>query len=179
MLLNEVLNSLRGERGAVRVEVMPNDLCDMVVEEEATVSAVGGMLPVRNTGLDDFMSRNTKLVVFDDGSLYIPPCSTMDMVDSKGHVIGHDILPSQAAEYQAKDNVMFLSDDFIMFTDMEVDGGSYMNMKATPYLGTDGWVPKESDAIIWFSSSSSSDMIHDYFDEPKSNLATAMIGMNL
>ena len=179
MQLDEVLEHLRAERGAVRVELLPDDLCDTVVREEATVTAVDGMLPVKNTGLDDFLTRNTKLVVFDDGTLFIPDCSTMEMVNGKGEVFGHDIRLCDAPEYRGRDDVMFISDDFVMFTDRDMDGESYMNIKSAPFYGTDNWVPRDSDCVIWFSSSTSSDIIHDYFGQEKTTLATAFIGLNL
>ena len=72
MELDDFLERLRGEYGAVRVEVMPDDLCEMIVAEESTVTCANGMLPIKNTGLKDFMSKNTRIVVFEDGRLYFP-----------------------------------------------------------------------------------------------------------
>ena len=72
MELEDFIGHLRSEHGAIRVEVMPDELCEMIVAEEATVTGASGMLPVKNTGLDDFMSKNTRIVVFEDGGLYFP-----------------------------------------------------------------------------------------------------------
>ena len=52
MEVQEVLDGLMRERGAVRAEVMPEDLCRRILEEEATVTGAMGSMPVRNSGLD-------------------------------------------------------------------------------------------------------------------------------
>ena len=72
MELDDFMDRLRHEHGALRVEMMPDELCEMIVAEEATVTGANGLLPVRNTGLEDFLSKNTRVVVFEDGGLHFP-----------------------------------------------------------------------------------------------------------
>ncbi len=179
MELKEVLDRLRMEKGSVRVEIMPDDLCRMIVEEEATVTAAEGNMPVINTGLDEFMKRNTHICVFETEEFYTPPEITMKMIDEAGNVIGHDIPICAIPEYEGRSDITFISEDFVMYHEIPIEGVPSMDMLAVPYFGSDDWLPHDTDAIIWFSSCTSSDMIHDYFGEHKGNLATAMIALNL
>ena len=103
----------------------------------------------------------------------------MRLVDAYGHILGHDIPHKDLPLYENRSDVTFLSDDFIMYPDVQSEGQTFMEMISMPYYGQGDWVPESADAILWFASVTSSDMIHEYFGHPKSNLATAMIGVNL
>lgn len=179
MELSEVLDRLSKEIGAVRVEIMPDSLCDRITEEEATVTAAGGYMGVNNKGLDDFMARDTHIVAFVTWDFVCPPEITMKMVDEEGHILGHDIPVCDIPKYSDRTDITFLSDDFVMYNDVEPVGESTMEMLAVPYRGKDDWVPAETDPVIWFASSTSAEIIHDHFDQPLDDLATAMIGLNL
>lgn len=179
MELEEVLQGIRNERGVFRAEVMPESLCRSIVEEESTVTAAGGSMGVRNLGLEDFMRRNTHIVAFVRSGFENPSGTSMRMVDEAGNVIGHDISLRDAPKYMGRPEVTFLSDDFVMYNDVQVVGSTSMEMLGLPYRGRDGWIPESAEPVIWFSSTSSSMMIHRHFDQPVEDLATAMIGLNL
>ena len=70
------------EKGAVRAEVMPGDLCRRILEEEATVTGAMGSMPVKNSGLDECLRRNTVICVFEDETFWTPleGTPTMDML---------------------------------------------------------------------------------------------------
>lgn len=179
MEVQEVIEGLLREKGAVRVETMPDDLCDAVKAEESTVTGAMGSMPVRNSGLDECLSRNTRLCVFETAEFWLPDLITMKMLDENGIVVGHDIPRSSITEYAKRDDVMFISEDFIMYTDIPLEGTPTMEMLAIPYRGKTCWIPEEADCVVWFPSSTSNDMIHRYYKQPLGELATAIVALNL
>ncbi len=174
----DFLDRLRGERGAVRVEIMPDELVEAICREESTVTGAMGNMPVRNTGLKDCLQRNTRVCVFDDYRLWKPRTSTMRMVSDDGTVLGHNILRSQAPEYMKRGDVVFISEDFVFYPDRVGDGRMTMEMLSAPFLGTGGWVPEDSHAVIWYSSTTSSEIIHRWYGQPQEGLATAIIAFD-
>lgn len=179
MELEWILEGLRKENGVVRAEVMPDALCRSITQEESTVTAAGGSMGVRNLGLEDFMRRNTHIVAFVRPGFENPSGTSMRMVDEAGNVIGQNIALRDAVKYMGRPEVTFLSDDFIMYNDVQVVGSTSMEMLGLTYRGKDDWIPESADPVIWFSSTTSSMMIHRHFDQPVDDLATAMIGLNL
>lgn len=179
MEVQEVLDGLMRERGAVRAEVMPDDLCRRILEEEATVTGAMGSMPVRNSGLDECLRRNTVICVFEDETFWTPDEVTMHMVGEDGRIVGHDIPKSQILEYSKRHDVMFISEDFVMYPEIPLEGTPTMDMLAVPYRGSTGWIPEETGCVIWFPSPTSNTIIHRYFGQPLGELATAMVALDL
>lgn len=175
----EVLARLRTEPGVVRVEVMPDALCGSVVREESTVTAAGGMMDVRNLGLDEVMGRSLRLVLFVDTSFEVPSGAPMRMVDSAGNLLGHQIPKGDVPKYVGRHDVTFLSDDFVMYDDVAVVDDMTMEMPPIPYRGTDDWVPGSAGPVIWFPSTTGSMVVHRHFGQPIDDLATALMGLDL
>ena len=178
MQLDEILSRLERERGAKRAVVIPDDLFDEVVAEERTVSAVGGNMPVIPTGMEDCISRNTRVCVFASIDFELDDSIMMKMLDQDGNLIGHDIPYSEIPEYQKKENVMFISDNFIMYSDAPMEGSPVMEMLSQPYHGKSGWMDW-ADAVIWFPATTSSDMLRRHFGEYDKEYATGVVAFNL
>lgn len=179
MELEDVLEGLRGERGAHRVEVLPDDVFEEVVAEERKVTAVGGSMPVIQTGMEECRRRSTRVCVFCEVSFKLDDCVSMRMVDEAGNVVGHDIPRKDALRYMKMDNVVFISEDFIVYSDAPMQGSTAMEMLARPYTGTGGWLPKEMGAVIWFPATTSSDIIRRHFGEMSSDYATGIVALDL
>lgn len=179
MDIQDIIDGLRAEKGSVRVEVMPDDLVMDIAEEESTVTGAMGSMPVKSSGLDECMARNTRLCVFETEEFWLPELVTMHLVGEGGEVVGHDIPKSQIMDYSKRSDVMFISDDFVMYPEMSIGDAPYIDMLAVPYRGSTGWIPEEASCVIWFPSPSSNDMIHRHYGQPLGDLATAMIALNL
>lgn len=178
MRLSEFTDWLASQRDVVRVVLPTDDLMRRIEAEESTVTSFLGT-PVDNTGLRDCLSRGTVVIAFVDAGFWQPPTETVLLRNSDGTVIGHDIHPSRVAEYAGRDDLTFISDEFVMYTDRCMDEAPYMEMLSQAYRGEDGSLPEETDAVLWFPSPTSSAIIHGEFGQPDEGLATAMIGLNL
>ncbi len=169
---------LKAQRGVVRVEVMDDRLVKRIVEEEATVSSAFGT-PVDNSGLRDCVARNSIFVAFVDVSFWNPAEPSMYLKNGEGEIIGFEIPSRRAAEFQGRDDLMFLNDDFAIYTCKGMNDTLVMEMVSLAYVGEDGSIPEEAAAVIWYPSPTSSDIIHETFGQPNGSLATAMIALNL
>lgn len=178
MKTQEFIDWLMRQRGVVRAEVISPELIDKVRLEESTVMSSLGT-PVRNSGLDDCLSRDTVVIAFTDWNFWQPPTKTMLLCNSDGSVVGHDIPAALLPEYRDRCDLVFLSDDFVMMADACMDEAPYMDMISQIYTGEDGSLPPETDAVLWFPSTTSSTIIHEALGQPDNGLATAMIGIRL
>ncbi len=176
---SEVLERIKSEKGVVRVEPMPEDLFARIVEEESTVCGAMGNMPIINTGLRDCTERDARLVVFDDGTIYHPQVRTMRMLDELGNEVGHDVTGREVSDFMKRDDVVFISDDFVIYPGMEIHGSVSIELLAHPFRGRDGWMPESAGAVIWYPSSTSSDMIFKYFGQPSMGIASSILGFNV
>ncbi len=179
MDVSEVLKRIRSERGVIRAELMPEDLFARIVEEESTVRGVMGNIPIINTGLRDCADRNVRLVVFDDGTIHHPQVHTMRMLDELGNEIGHNVTKCEVFDFMNRGDVVFISDDFVIYPGIEIHGSVSMEMLAHPFRGRDKWMPESAGAVMWYPSSTSSDMIFKYFGQPSIGIASSILGFNV
>lgn len=173
------LRRLREEPGAVQAELIPAELWDRIVAEEATVKACGGRMEIEDLAVGEVSERMVRICLFEDGNFRFPECSTMRMVDSMGHMVGRHLTPSEIPEYMCRDDVVFLSDDFILFPDADITGDTRMVMTARPYQGTGDWVPEEARAVMWFPSTTTDMILHEWFGRRPEGFATAIMGIDL
>ena len=179
MDLGQLLERLRSEVGVVAAEVIPDDLFSMIVEGERGVTGAMGSMPVINTGLQDRIDRNTRICIFEDDTMWHPDSRTMNMRDGTGRIIGHTIGRSEALEFMRRDDVVFLSDDFVMYTDASMEGTPTMEMLSIPYRGRGEWIPEGMNSILWYPCTSSSQMIHKHFGLPNRRTAAAVLALDL
>lgn len=179
MDVDELVERLRSEKGTVRVEIMPDDLFDRVVEEESGVSGAMGNMPIINSGLKDCIERRTRVCVFEDLGFWHPDVRSMRMLDSNGNMIGHDLTDAEIPEFMGRDDVVFISDDFVMYPYLPMEGTTTMELLSIPYRGRGDWIPEEASAVLWYPCSTSSDMIHEYYHQPNDKTASGILALNL
>ena len=179
MELDEVVRRLLSEEGVVRVEPMDDELCRRIVAEESTVRATGGM-EVDNVGMRECMGCDTVLCVFTSPSFRVPDegC-TLRMVDSAGNLVGHNVTDAMVPDLSSRPDVVFLSDDFVMYSDPVPVGDVRMELHPMAFTGTGGWMPPEADAVLWYASPSSCGIICDHFRQETGDLAAGMLALRL
>ena len=179
MELGEIMDGLRAEAGVVYVDILPDELFDKVVAEERTVRAVMGSMPVTSTGMKDCQARNTRLVVVENDEFWHPNVRTMNMRDTNGNILGHNIPRAEIPEYAKRDDVAFISDDFIMYTNAPMDGSPVMEMLSFPYRGWEEWMRADLNSILWYPCTSSSEIIRKHYGLPDRRTATAVLALDL
>ena len=97
--------------------------------------AASGMMEFVNKGVWESLNKeHVLLIVADsDAGFREPPEPWTVMVDEKGTIVGEWIQESRIEEYKKKDNVQFLGNDFVIYTDRPRQGKVIFLMPAMPF----------------------------------------------
>ena len=118
------LSIIKGMRGVVDAFYLDRDILEKVRKEEASVKAVGSV-DVVNEGFNQALTREKVICIVKDPRFRPPPEPTVTLKSGDGRLMGVEVFPETAKDYLGKDNLIWLSDGFVVFTDvMPGEGGS-------------------------------------------------------
>ncbi|MHC1604769.1 MAG: hypothetical protein ACXQTP_02200 [Candidatus Methanofastidiosia archaeon] len=102
--------------------------------------AAGGLMEFINEGVWVALDKkHTVLVIADNKQGFRdPPSSWTLMVDKNRNVVGEWIPKENIPEYKTKDNVQFISEDFVIYTDRKRYGKCFFLMPPIPFPELDG-----------------------------------------
>lgn len=112
------LEIIRGLRGVVEAFYLDRFILEKVRQEEATVKAAGS-IDVENEGFNQALKREKVICIVKDPRFRPPPEPTVLLLRSDGLVMGTEVFPETSKEYRDRDDVIWLSDGFVMFTNIE------------------------------------------------------------
>lgn len=173
-----LIDRLSCTQGVTGAALIPDDVWDRVCTEESQVKAAGGSMDVENIGLDECCQRELRICIMTDPNFEFDDDGYMSMLDEEDHILGHTIRLFQSEEYSTKPNIVFLSDDFILYTDVPVVGKQRFVMSSIPYRGEDDWIPGEASSILWFPCPTSSDILSEFMGGRSRDLATGILALN-
>lgn len=175
-MLVERLSETPGIAGAM---VVPDDIWHRVCAEEESVKAAGGTMDVESIGMEDCCGRDIRICMLTRPTFEFSDDGSMVMLDEEDHVVGHSIRMSQVDEYRAKENVVFLSKDFVLYTDTPIIGEQRFVMCSIPYRGHGDWIPEDARSVLWFPCSSASGILFEMMgcDVP-GDLATGILALD-
>ena len=183
MDISEVLSGLRGQAGTVDAQLMSDGLFSRILAEESTVVGAGGTMPVRNVGIEECSERDHRFCIFlrpgGIDSQRGPGTHTMIMRDGQGRVVGYDIPRDEIPMWRSRTDVIFLSDDFVMFSDAITYGQVTMEIHSRPYRGEGDWIPESCRSIIWFPCSTSSLILGESYGVTVGTVSAAIVAMDL
>jgi len=104
-------------RGVVSAFYLDKDILDEVKKEESTVRASGD-ITVINEGFNQALTRDRVICIVKDPRFRPPPEPTVKLVSTDGKVMGIEVFPETAKEYQDRNDIVWLSDGFVVFTDI-------------------------------------------------------------
>ncbi len=145
--------------------------------EDCIKSQIG--LDVVNEGVRQCLRRQHVICVIKDTRFRPPPEPTVLMMGDTDMVIGTEILPGQHSRYREMDNICWLGDDFVVFTDKAPKSKEFFLMPPVSFPELEQ-VPGASN-IVSCSPSPLSDMIiknhYGLEDDPK--LASILVGFDM
>ncbi|MBQ7701652.1 MAG: hypothetical protein IJT54_04535 [Candidatus Methanomethylophilaceae archaeon] len=113
---------LKGLRGVVDAFYLDDAILEKVRKEEATVMAIGS-IDVINEGFNEALKRDKVACIVKDPRFRLPPEPTVLLKAEDGTLMGMEVFPETAEPYKDKDNILWLSDGFIIFTDVMPNPG--------------------------------------------------------
>ncbi len=121
------LEIVRGLRGVVHAFYLDRDILEQVREEEAKVRAMGN-IAVDNIGFTEALKRENVICIVKDPRFRPPPEPTVLLESGDGEIIGEEVFPFTAHKYADKQDVVWLSDGFVMFPSVKANGGETFTM---------------------------------------------------
>lgn len=170
--------TLKKHKGVLKVEIPEEDFLLVLEDEDMDMDTSFGM-PIDNRAIKDCLSRDLVLCVYADMSFEKPSCRTMMMTDSKGNIVGHDVAESQMEEYRSRTDIVWLSDDFVLYPNAGMTDDMTFVMLPQEYRGfseTDG----VSEAVICYPATTTDCLIKQKYGDPMDSMvATLLMGISL
>ena len=171
------LEIIRGLRGVIHAFYLDRDILERLREEESKVRAMGN-IEVDNQGFSQALERDSVICIIKDPRFRPPPEPTVILVSDDGNLIGEEVFPFTAHKYTDRDDVIWLSDGFVLFPQVEANGGEQFVMPPVSF-------PELNEgngckAVISCSPAPTSDLMiknhYDLVDTPK--LASVLVAFN-
>ncbi len=121
------LEIIRRMRGVVHAFYLDRDILEQVREEETKVRAMGN-IAVDNVGFSEALKRENVICIVKDPRFRPPPEPTVILESGNGEIIGEEVFPFTAHKYADKQDVVWLSDGFVMFPSVKADGSETFTM---------------------------------------------------
>lgn len=181
--LKEVFEILNNMKGVLKtVELSNKDILNIIdiEDEEREIN----FIPVINKGLQECFKRDKSIAIFKRGYFRNPSTPTL-LLTFDGEILGHDIFKKEDKEkYENDEDVMFLSDDFIIYRDVLQNqnlkkGNELFILPSVPFPELE--VLENLSDIISSSPSTFSDeyLKKEYGYEGDSSVATIIVSFNI
>ena len=158
-----VLGAILSIEGTVDAYIMDDELSSEILAEERSVRSLTGM-DVINRGYEEAMDRMCRVCMIvggigegvSSGAVRIDRSPAV-MVNGRGDIVGMTLSEEEIPVYIGRDDIVWVSDDFILFIDAEHDSRDHFELQSSslPYLNEMDGV---SDSIMAFPCTGS-DMI--------------------
>lgn len=124
---NIPLDIVKKLRGVVHAFYLDNSVLEEMREEEAKVRAVGD-ITVDNRGFAEALRRDRVICIIKDPRFRPPPEPTVLLLSMDEQIMGKEVFPWTAKEYLDRPDVVWLSDAFVLFPQVEAKGGEQFVM---------------------------------------------------
>ena len=121
------LEIIRGLRGVVHAFYLDRTILEQVREEEAKVRAMGN-IAVDNQGFNEALKRENVICIVKDPRFRPPPEPTVVLDSGDGQRLGEEVFPFTMHKYENRDDVVWLSDGFVLFPTVPANGGEQFTM---------------------------------------------------
>ena len=164
--------------GVIEVFPVNGETFETLRDIENNVKATLNM-DVLNTGVEECLKRQHIFCIIKDSRFRPPPEPTVLLVGDDGLIMGKEIIPTDNEDYKENEEVIFLSEEFIIYKDVKPNDREYFLMPPVsfPELEEDHDVRN----VVSCSPSAPGDLMlrkfHGLNDDP--SLASILIGFDM
>ncbi len=182
-IIDDAIKRIRSMEGIIDVRVLDPQLKKEIRKLETQAEktgACGGLMPFTNKGVWDSLQREVTLVLIlgsinniidDDGIVYI--------LDQKGQLIGEYLNERRRKTIKEEmPDAYFLSEDFVLYPGMEIEGEPYFVLGALPFPELEK-VDGVKDVTSGSISTLCDDMIKSITGYDRVKAWTHLVGFNL
>jgi hypothetical protein len=171
------LSIIRSMKGVVNAFLLNKEVLDQMRKEEEKVTAMGN-IAVRNDGFSEALTKDHVIAIIKDPRFRPPPEPTVVLLSDKDEVMGLEVFPFTAKEYLERDDVVWLSDAFVLFPNVKGVGGEKFVMPPVsfPELNASNGC---KDVVSCSPAPTCDLLMRTYYklqDDPK--LASVLVGWN-
>ncbi len=126
----DILKRLKSETGIVEAFILSEEDIEKVRHFEIQAEknkAAGGMMEFVNEGVWEVLSKDIVFLIFIDETFSDRKHgeSLTLMKDPLGNTVGKLLRKDEISEYQKRDDVLFLGEDFVIYTNVKSQGKPY------------------------------------------------------
>lgn len=172
-----VLNVIKSMDGVEKVFFLDDEILEKLREEEKDVKAILD-IDVINEGFNEVLKRDYVLCIIKNTRFRPPPEPTVLLVSDKGVILGREVFPHDREEFDNRDDVVWLSEDFVMFPDAKGGGKEFFIMPPVSFPELNEELGCK-DVVSCSPSPTSDVMLKKYYnlkDDPR--LASILVGFN-
>lgn len=174
---SDLIEALTALDGVIAAEQLDDEAMKVVTGIETSIRTVSGGMRIENRGILDCAGMSRNYVLFCGSGFPRPEQVTMEMVDDAGEVVGHDVPPCMVDAFRSRDDVIWMSDGFVLYPGLVCDRDVRMvmlssRMKVSGPLG-------EFDVRSFYPSASSVEYLLGLFGrEPDRSVAAVILGVD-
>ena len=174
---SDLIEALTALDGVIAAEQLDGEAMKVVTGIETSIRTVSGGMRIENRGILDCAGMSRNYVLFCGSGFPRPEQVTMEMVDDAGEVVGHDVPPCMVDAFRSRDDVIWMSDGFVLYPGLVCDRDVRMvmlssRMKVSGPLG-------EFDVRSFYPSASSAEYLLGLFGrEPDRSVAAVILGVD-
>lgn len=173
--INEVVSFISKMEGSRHVFPLMAEAKQNLLKIEESVKATFG-IDCTNKGVMQCLARENIIVIIKDSRFRPPPEPTVLLVADDDMIIGMEIFPEQKAQYLGREDIVFLSDEFILFLDQKPKNKECFVMPPVSFPEVERMPGTKN--VVSCSPSPPGDMyvrsLHGLPDDPK--LASILLG---
>ena len=142
--------------------------------------ACGGLMPFVNTGVWKALDRKHGFVLVVNSSMMIlsPTRDVVYIADQDGQIVGEYLTPSRRGEIKDRDDVCFLSEDFIFYLNVVPKGEPYFVLPPIPFQFLDD-ISGVKDVTSGSISTLADDMVRERLGYSQTKHWTHLVGFNI
>ena len=164
-IIQDVIDYLRTVEGVLDVYEIDGALSYDLWYMERSIKTRNGS-GYKNVGYDEAMKRKNRVCIFYDETYIFGKRSILKLMASDGTVMGTNLMPDEIEEYKKRDNVIFVSEDFVVFTDKIGNGEESFVLLPFPIEEIEQNVPGSKNVIGTSPTMSSDTELKRKFNKP-------------
>ena len=173
MRYSEFVSTISKQPGVIRLVPLAGDTISVLRNHESSEPS-NGYLPVEHAGFEEVVGCPYSFVLFFTHDLSFELQPFMNLVDSRGVVVGHDILPSQREEYESPDHI-WLSDT--LFFDMKKVEGRAIRCVIHSIGYHPEFLPESAEIRLCFPCTSSFSLLQERYGPDIEDPSLVLIGI--
>jgi len=129
-VMRAVKDKVKSLPGVITFEFLEGEFRQHIIDlehEAESNGACGGLMPFTNEGVWEAFKRQVQFViVMDSSAIIIGDTNGLVYIrDQKGQIVGEWLKPDRLAELKGRPDICWISDDFVMYSGLEIVGEPY------------------------------------------------------